>query len=369
LAQITFEAEDYPEVGDTYQKIKYFNNPGDEPAFLSSFESGENYVFDTVGDFVDYSQDSVLFLNPVQHDTAGIFPNATHLMRQGNQDIYINKTDQAALAIGFAGDMFEMDMEIPMVADSALKLMEFPTTEQTAFTDDTYSEETMPVEDLEHVIPPDYYDDFASYFDSVKIMLSVEIETEISGEAEIEVTDIPHAVGGTYNCLQENSRQVRGIDVHGRSIMTGEWVPLGDAFGDMLPMDLPIIDTTHNINFWTPEFAIPFVQLETSANHDTVHSASFHYTEESGINSKKLLTLNIYPNPASSKVSVNLGDDYNDVTYLEIRNIQGKVVKKLEVNTKFFTFATSDLPNGWYLINALNNNGAITAKQKLMIIK
>ncbi|MFO7790637.1 MAG: hypothetical protein R6V32_08700, partial [Bacteroidales bacterium] len=106
LAQITFEAEHYPDVGDTYQKIKYFNNPGDEPAFLSSFVSGENYVFDTVGDFVDYSQDSVLFLNPTEHDTAGNFPDATHLMRQGNQDIYINKTDQAALAIGFAGDMF-----------------------------------------------------------------------------------------------------------------------------------------------------------------------------------------------------------------------------------------------------------------------
>ncbi len=367
-AQVTFESENYPQTGDNFPLINYFNNPGDDPAFLSDFMSGGDYVIDSVTAFVDYIMDTVFYHNPQDYDTAGNFPNATHLMIQGNEEIYIVKTNQQVSAIGFAGDIFPMGMNIPMEVDPPLKMMEFPTDTQTAFSDYTESEKKMAVEDLENVIPPDYYDNLASNFDSIKVTLSVEIETEVSGECQVTVQSIPYAVGGTYDCLQENMRRVRVINVYGRLIITGTWMPLGDVLGDALPMELPISDTTHNINLWTPFFSYPFVQFETDAAHDTVYNVNFHYSEDAGFNNSTMMTLNVYPNPASEKVYLNTGNLNNEIDFLFISDENGKILKKFNINSKIFTFATDDLPSGWYIINALNKEGMIIANQKLLII-
>ncbi len=367
-AQVTFESENYPQTNVNFPLINYFNNPGDNPAFLSDFMDGSDYVIDSVSSFVDYTLDTIFYHDPQAYDTAGNFPNATHLMVQGNTEIYIVKTDDNASAVGFAGDIFQMDMNLPMQLDTTLKLMEFPTDDQTAFSDYAESERKMPVEDLEHVIPPDYYDDFSSTFDSIKVTLSVDIETEVSGECQVTVESIPYAIGGAYDCLQENLRQIQVIDVYGRLIMTGGWVPLGDVMGDQLPMDLPIIDTTHNINFWTPSFSYPFVQFETNASHDTVHNVNFHYSEDAGVSNSTLMSLDVYPNPASNRFNLNTGDLNNEIEFLFIADETGKTLKKFAVNSKICTFATGDLPGGWYVINALNKKGMIIANQKLLII-
>src|SRR6056297_3812983 len=148
-AQVTFESENYPQTEDNFPLINYFNNPGDNPAFLSDFMDGNNYeIVDKDSLFVDYVLDSVFYHDPQDYDTAGIFPNATHLMIQGNAEIYIVKTDQHASAIGFAGDIFQMGMNLPMPVDSPLQMMEFPTDIETAFSDHAESSNKMPVEDL-----------------------------------------------------------------------------------------------------------------------------------------------------------------------------------------------------------------------------
>jgi hypothetical protein len=368
-AQVTFESENYPQAGDNFPLINYFNNQGDDPAFLSNFMDGSDYVIDSVSSFVDYILDTVFYHNPDNYDTEGLFPNATHMMIQGNTEVFIVKNDQQAFIIGFAGDIFQMGMNLPMQLDSTLKLMEFPTDDQTAFSDYAESENKMPVEDLQHVLPPDYYDDFADMFDSLKITLSVDIDTEVSGECQVTVESIPYAVGGTYSCLRENMRQVQVIDIFVRSIDYGIWVPLGDVpgVGDQLPMDLPIIDTTHNVNLWTPSFSYPFVQFETDAAHDTVHNVNFHYSEDAGVSNSTLMSLNVYPNPASDRVNLNTGDLHNEIEFLLISDECGKTLKKFAVNSKICTFATGDLPSGWYLINALNKKGMIIASQKLLI--
>ncbi|MEA3449329.1 MAG: T9SS type A sorting domain-containing protein [Bacteroidota bacterium] len=367
-AQVTFESENYPQPGDNFPLINYFNNPGDDPAFLSDFMDGNNFeIIDKDSLFVDYILDTVFYHNPQDYDTANIFPNATHLMIHGNAEIYIVKTDQQASTIGFAGDIFQMGINLPMPVDSPLQMMEFPTDTETAFSDYAESSNKMPVEDLEHVLPPDYYNNLETYFDSIKVTLSVDINTEVSGECQVTVENMPYAIGGTYDCLQENMRQIQEINVFGRLIITETWVALGEVM--QLPMELPIIDTTHNINLWTPSFSYPFVQFETTASHDTVHNVNFHYSEDASIHHSMLSSLDVYPNPASEKVMINTGDFTNEIEYLCIVDESGKIVKKFAVNSKICTFATNDLPGGWYVINALNNNGAIIAKQKLMIIK
>ncbi|MGC9330279.1 MAG: T9SS type A sorting domain-containing protein [Bacteroidales bacterium] len=368
-AQVTFESENYPQPGDNFPLINYFNNPGDDPASLSDFKDGNNYeIIAKDSLFADYVLDTVFYNDPQVYDTAGNFPNATHLMIHGNAETYIVKTDQKASVIGFAGDIFQMGMSLPMPVDSPLQMMEFPTDIETAFSDHAESSNKMPVEDLEHVLPPDYYADFAAMFDSVEVTLSVDINTEVRGECQVTVENMPYVIGGSYDCLQENMRQVQVINIYARLIMTGTWVALGDVMGNQLPIELPVIYTTHNINLWTPSFSYPFVQFETNATHDTVHNVNFHYSEDASIHHSTLTSLYVYPNPASDKVMINTGDFTNEIEFLCIADESGKTVKKFAVNSKICTFATSDLPSGWYVINALNKKGMIIANQKLLII-
>ncbi|MFO7878464.1 MAG: T9SS type A sorting domain-containing protein [Bacteroidota bacterium] len=367
-AQTTFTSDDYPETGSLHPKIKYLNNPGDIPAFVSDFYDGNSWDFSSVDDFSQYVIDTVNYLNPEDHDTAGNFPNATHMMRDGNQDIFIVKTEQKADATGFSGDMFEMGMNLPVAGETPLTLMKFPTSEGTSFTDNTYGERAMLFSDFEEVLPPDYYDQYAQYIDSVKIMLTMEIESDVVDEPQVTV-DLPSAMGGTYDCLEEHRLMITEIDIYVRIILTGDWMPLGEVAGDNLPMELPYIDTSNTINLWNPAFSTPFVEIETNASHDTVFATRFNYNGQSGIDNKNITSFEVYPNPANEQFHISLDNTDHTVNELQIVNSAGKIVKNVAVNTKFFIFACDNLPAGWYIINVLNKQGTITGSEKLLIVK
>ncbi len=363
FAQTVFTSTDYPETGSIFPKITYLNNPGDSPAFVQDYYIEGSWEFHTVDSFSQYLVDTVYFKEPQAYDTAGNFTGATHLRQYNNQDIFIEKDDAAALALGFGGDMFGTGMSIPIAGSTPLKMMEFPTTTGTSFSDDTYGERVMPVSALEPIIPPDYYDDFASSFDSVKIMLSMEVESDIADEPQVSV-NLPSAFGGNYTCLEEHNRLITNINVYGRFILTSSWVPLGDY----LPMELPYIDTTHSINLWNPAFATPFVEMETTAEHDTLHSVKFNHNGQSGFAHHQPGTFEVYPNPAKQKVSVNLDNLEQSAKAIHISNVSGKIIKKMAVNSNFIIFAADDFTAGWYVISVLNKNSNIIARQKLLIM-
>ncbi len=74
--------------------------------------------------------------------------------------------------------------------------------------------------------------------------------------------------------------------------------------------------------------------------------------------------LKIYPNPSNGQFAVELSPDKTDYTYLEIHNLQGKMLQKinLEDNQTIKEIDISHLPKGIYLIQAKSKTTTITQK-------
>jgi hypothetical protein len=81
-----------------------------------------------------------------------------------------------------------------------------------------------------------------------------------------------------------------------------------------------------------------------------------------GVKSPKVTGVTIYPNPASSSVSISYKEIINSVS---ITDITGKVVFQAEVNTTNFTLPTLNFKSGLYIVNVATNQG--NAVEKLII--
>jgi hypothetical protein len=365
FAQPSFEAEDYPQNGDVFPMISYFTNPGDETVFVSDFGL-DNIVFDNITMFSDYLIDTIAFLDPEEYDVSGDFLNSTHLKRDGNQKIFIEKNTNHAQVIGFSGDMLDLGMELSIPVDNPLTLMEFPTTLETNFSSQTNGDYAMPIDALQSIIPPDYYDTFASNFDSIKIVISVEEAHSIIESQNVSL-NLGSVNNENLNCLKEYVESYQEIDIYARFVLTGSWMPLSSipGLGDQLPMDLPMMDTSYTLNWWTPEYKMPLVQATTNQDQTEITNLKFHYNGENSVHALDLASIEVYPNPAIHQVRLSGFPETGAV--LIIMNSQGKIEKRFSLIGNFITFACDQLANGWYMLQVLDQNDKPIAQQKLIV--
>jgi len=365
VAQVTFDTEHYPNNGDIFPFISYFTNPGDDTVFVNDF-GHDAMIFNDIEMFSDYIVDTIYYHNPEDFDANGDFPNATHMMLDGNQKIFIAKNDNHAQAVGFSGDMFDMGMEFPITADNPLTLMEFPTSDATSFDSETDGDYAMPTQALQTILPPDYYETFAENFDSVKIVINIE-ETHNVLESQSVNISLGSANNEDLVCLKEFVENYRMIDIYVRIILTGTWMPLADipGIGDQLPMELPMMDTTYTLNWWTPQYKMPLVQAETNQDHSIITNLKFHYNGENSIQPLSLESIDVYPNPATKLVK--LSDLPNSGAKLIVINSQGKVEKQFSLYRKNITFACDQFARGWYMLQVLDQNDKPIAQQKLIV--
>jgi hypothetical protein len=78
--------------------------------------------------------------------------------------------------------------------------------------------------------------------------------------------------------------------------------------------------------------------------------------------------LTIYPNPTSDELTIELGEKSNPTQFIEVRNLMGTIVKKLEMGNSSLIFSvdTSEFPVGNYTIT-LHEMGAVSSKRFTVI--
>jgi hypothetical protein len=78
--------------------------------------------------------------------------------------------------------------------------------------------------------------------------------------------------------------------------------------------------------------------------------------------------LAIYPNPSTDMLTIELGEKLNPTQFLEVRNLMGTIVKKLEMDNSslIFTIDTREFPVGTYTIT-LHEMGAVSSKRFTVI--
>ena len=78
-----------------------------------------------------------------------------------------------------------------------------------------------------------------------------------------------------------------------------------------------------------------------------------------GIGENRSATVTLYPNPTSSSVNVELGEDVR-ATDIRLFNTFGQLVSTTSVNASVTTIDLSELPNGLYFVQIFNANERIT---------
>lgn len=72
--------------------------------------------------------------------------------------------------------------------------------------------------------------------------------------------------------------------------------------------------------------------------------------------------ISIYPNPATNFISINKDENVRDIA---IFNLVGRKLKTFESVEKDEHYDVSDLPNGMYLVQVIDDNKKIVTTQRI----
>ncbi len=95
----------------------------------------------------------------------------------------------------------------------------------------------------------------------------------------------------------------------------------------------------------TGDYILEVTDANSCSNSDTVH---VEVTVCNGISNNVVNNINVYPNPAHNKLTIN--NEQLLINNAEILDITGKTVKQFNVNTKQYSVDISDLQNGVYFL-------------------
>jgi hypothetical protein len=70
-------------------------------------------------------------------------------------------------------------------------------------------------------------------------------------------------------------------------------------------------------------------------------------------------TYNVYPNPVKDVLTV----EGQDIEQVDVFNTMGQLVKTVKCNDNIVNVNVSDLQNGMYIVNVIDNNGEVSSKK------
>ncbi|MFC2096368.1 T9SS type A sorting domain-containing protein [Bacteroidota bacterium] len=98
------------------------------------------------------------------------------------------------------------------------------------------------------------------------------------------------------------------------------------------------------------------VSLKVSSNeksHKCIKPDIINITSTTNIKDNSSQDFNVYPNPTSDVIAI----EGKDVKYIEIRNINSQLIKKVKVNNFKTEISLEGLSKGVYIINIITNKG------------
>ena len=139
--------------------------------------------------------------------------------------------------------------------------------------------------------------------------------------------------------------------------LTASWLTteIGSSSGDVRVVCIGVGDSV---------LTAPF---SSEAPLDAIDNIEYvTWTDASGINDLNLSEISAYPNPASTHVNISLGN--NEIDFINVLDITGKIVDRIQVSNAVEVVSLADYQNGIYFYQ-IENNGEILITEKIVVSK
>jgi hypothetical protein len=108
--------------------------------------------------------------------------------------------------------------------------------------------------------------------------------------------------------------------------------------------------------------SIAFFVLTSAVMAQVSSDGSESVRPQATLPSSKQAKISVYPNPATDFISINNDDN---VKQIAIFNLVGRKVKSFDNIVKDQHYDVSDLPNGMYLIQVIDNANKVVTTQRV----
>lgn len=365
FSQITIERADVYDIGDNIPLIRYYPPTSSGSNFTDMF--GEDApTFGNI-DWQNKVVDTLRFFDPEETDLLNQYPEANcSYMNEDGFIIHMNISNEDVTVLGLQAQQPLTGDPMSMVFVDSLITHIFPLSFEDQHTDTGIAHDKSHISEYEDIIPPDYYGFISALYDTLKIQVDLSIDSDFDefGTMILTADEILH---GNFQYLREKRIYVTYVDAYLRSQNTGNYTPVGDLFGDELPMELPMIDSIYSLNYWAKEYKYPLVELHLDSNFENVVQVNYRYCDKSFVDNKKYMSHSVYPNPVVGELNFQLGGA-NNLT-VNIYTQTGTFVDRVYSKSGHLKYDTSKLPSGNYVYQIEEKSGKAVATGNFVVLK
>lgn len=291
-----------------------------------------------------HTTDTLLFTNSQWTPYGTTFSNSNLCMMNIKSDTsytFMKTNADSMVIVGQAAKVMGSANPIMVKMEPSSKLVDFPSTYQSAFTNTSKFKVTI------------YYGQVVSGFTVDSIRVKQTMTTTSSFDAWGNLTTSL----GTFDCLRATVKQVTNDSIWAQ--MFGTWIDMTSTYGGL--------DSSKRYSWWAKNVGFVVAELDVDPITDSVLGGKYLGVQPAPGGVHECCAnnqINIYPNPSSDFVSIN---SYNNIYTIEISNTLGETVKSQILNNKSGIIDINDLKKGIYIIRLKDENGIALSVKKLIV--
>ena len=337
-AQITVTDTDLMSVGDIIYQA-YDDAPASS---ISLGNAAPNQIWDFSTLQVQAS-DTTEFIDPVGTPFASIHPTANLCIEADGGYMYINKSVQGLSLVGFDNFPYPQ-LILPLPLAYGVNTIVGPVI----IMDSVFANPGF----ISHSLAPAIsLNPLYNQVDSINIF--IESSTEFNVDAYGDVI-IPM---GTFDALRVKTDDITTSDyfVYCSDVSTGNgnWYPMPAS------IFAPEVEITSSYAWWTNDplikFALVQIDVDSLGGIDAVDF--MHSPSPTSVTDLSSNNFNIYPIPATNSLTIKAQN--NELTYLDLVDVTGKVILKKEF-TQSTSLDVSRIAKGMYYLNLKSVEGKLT---------
>ncbi|NLA23578.1 MAG: hypothetical protein GX879_01290, partial [Bacteroidales bacterium] len=213
-AQVVYKRSDYLHANDEIPVVTYSNTDGITGMLMSDFITEEGETVFTNFSFEQYIEETLTFPDPYLYDEDEDFTNSTLVAFNDMGFAEFRKVNWDKVRIvGFKGELPMLGNMVSVFPEQALEIMYFPTNEGDEFSNTGLYSRKLAISEFQDMIPAEYYDVFAALYDSVKMVIEVELNSNYVENMQINI-EHDFNYNSTRNVLKEIRSEYRSINVY-----------------------------------------------------------------------------------------------------------------------------------------------------------